>query len=191
MKTIYLVRHTEYDNPRNVLAGRLPMTLSKRGEEDAKRLGDYFQAKDISKILSSEVLRCKQTSELISSGDIPITYDDRLLEVFSAYQGYWGQVDGKLDWTNFFKHKDSLGGESYADIQKRMLDLWDEVKMLKENIILCSHGDPIYTLSLALAGKSLTNPETEPHNYPEKGSIITVTFNENGEHKMGEPEVIT
>ena len=33
MKTVYLVRHTEYANPRNILAGRLPLKLSEEVTE--------------------------------------------------------------------------------------------------------------------------------------------------------------
>lgn len=190
VKTIYLVRHCEYDNPRNILAGRLPMPLSKDGEENAKQLGKYFEDKNITKIFSSEVLRCKQTSKFISGNNIPITYDLRLLETFSAYQGYWEGENGELDWTHFFKHTDELGGENYSDIQKRMLDLWDEVKKLEENIILCSHGDPIYTLSLALANQILKKPKTSPIDYPEKGSVTAVTFNGNSEYTILEPKII-
>ena len=42
MRTIYLVRHTQYDNPRHILVGRLPVTLSNEGVAEAEKLADFF-----------------------------------------------------------------------------------------------------------------------------------------------------
>ena len=87
--TIYLVRHCEYENPRGILPGRLPLELSSTGLKQAHAMKEFFLDKQIELIYSSAVVRCKQTSQIISDNKIPINYDKRLLEIFSAYQGYW------------------------------------------------------------------------------------------------------
>lgn len=89
MTKLYLVRHCQYANPKGILPGRLPVELSEEGLREAVRLRLFFKDKHINKIYSSAVRRCQQTSEQISSGAIPIEYDQRLLETFSAYQGFW------------------------------------------------------------------------------------------------------
>ena len=89
MWAIYLLRHCEYEAIPPILPGRLPVQLSLRGIERAKRLSRFFKSKNIKKLYSSAVLRCKQTAEIISDGIIPVTYDKDLLETLSAYQGYW------------------------------------------------------------------------------------------------------
>jgi hypothetical protein len=122
MKHIYLIRHGEYANPRNILPGRLPVPLSDKGNKQVKKLAVFFQDKDIEKIYSSAVLRCKQTSEIVSGGKIPIKFDKRLLETHSAYQGYWFKQGLKLDWKHFFDNVMELGGNYMKDITANQIE---------------------------------------------------------------------
>ncbi len=122
----------------------MPLELSEAGIKRAGQLKDIFKDKDISKIYSSEVLRCKQTAEIVADGKIPVIFDKRLLETHSAYQGFWD-----LNFDRFFAHTQSLGGENIMEIQARMVDFYEELKKslkAEENIIICSHGDPLQTL---------------------------------------------
>jgi broad specificity phosphatase PhoE len=148
-----------YDNPRSIYPGRLPVQLSEEGMEQAERLRKYFADKDIQKIYSSAVLRCKQTSETIADKKIPIQFDKRLLETFSAYQGFWGADFGTPEgWDEFYAHQAELGGEVYEDVQKRILDFFhDVIQGPEERLIICSHGDPLQFLYLALKGDHLPN----------------------------------
>lgn len=179
MKTFYLVRHAQYANPLNILVGRLPVELSDEGVNEAKKLAIYFKDKQIDKIYSSPVLRCKQTSEIISSKKIDIEHDLRIAETFSAFQGYW-----KMDWDYFFNHSEEMGGESPQDISSRVTNFWNEVKNTSDkNVIICSHGDPLYLLYAKLAGTPLPTiremyqiPEDE---YQPKASIRTITVENN------------
>ncbi|NCO12420.1 MAG: hypothetical protein COZ34_01730 [Candidatus Pacebacteria bacterium CG_4_10_14_3_um_filter_34_15] len=179
MKTFYLVRHAQYANPLNILAGRLPVELSEAGIKEAKKLAIFFEDKKIDKIYASPVLRCKQTSEIISSKKTPVEYDLRIAETLSAFQGYW-----KMDWDYFFTHAEELGGESPLDISNRVSNFWNEVKNTShDNIIICSHGDPLYLLYAKLAGIPLPTireiykiPEDQ---YQPKASIRTITLKNN------------
>lgn len=101
MNSIYLLRHCAYSNPLNILPGRLPVELSQEGRENALRLKEYFADKNIKQIYSSAVKRCKQTAEIIADHNIPLTFDQRLLETFSAYQGYW-ESNANNTWDHFF-----------------------------------------------------------------------------------------
>lgn len=151
MKIIYFVRHCHYDNSHHILPGRLPVELSPDGLKQAEKLHEYFLDKGIEKIYSSPVLRCKQTTNIISGKKIPITYDQRLLESFSAYQGYWIE-----NWDHFFSHKDELSGENFQDIQNRILSFFNElVTKPEKKVIVCSHGDPLFTFYLYLTKKPL------------------------------------
>jgi broad specificity phosphatase PhoE len=170
MQSIYLVRHGEYSNPKKILAGRLPVELSKKGISQIKKVQSVLNQKDISVIYSSAVYRCKQTSEIIAKNIIPITYDKRLLETHSSYQGYW-----IYDWDHFFDHQEELGGESLRDIQKRMISFFEEIKTKeKGNVIIVSHGDPIYSLLLHLKRQSIPKKRGELSDYPQTGSITEV-----------------
>ncbi|OGJ22410.1 MAG: hypothetical protein A2804_00645 [Candidatus Pacebacteria bacterium RIFCSPHIGHO2_01_FULL_46_10] len=175
MPSLYLVRHCEYDNPRNILPGRLPIELSEHGKKQAEKLAEYFKDKSIAKIYSSAVLRCKQTSEAIADGTTPIVYDKRLLEGHSAYQGIVYEPEHPLR-EYFYGHIPELGGESPDDIYTRMASFFEELlPSLHENVVVCSHGDPLYTAYCWFAKKSLPSmnevSDLDLSDYQEKGSV--------------------
>lgn len=187
-KTVYFVRHPQYHNPRKIYPGRLPVSLSKEGRKEALRLQEFFKDKGVEKIYSSAVLRCKQTSEIISDGTIPIHYDKRLLETHSAYQGFWGLEKNTLhSWEDFYSHMNDLGGESYKDVQNRMISFFNELLSHPEKIVIvCSHGDPLQSLFYHLANKDLPSEAEEKgeHGNPEyqpKGSVRTLII-EDGQY---------
>ena len=182
MSIIYLVRHGAYENPDDIQAGRLPLSLSPEGIRQAEKLHDYFKNKEVEMVYSSPVLRCKQTAESIAGKKIRVIFDLRLAETFSAYQG-WKTHDPKL----LFGHRKELGGESFEDLKSRMMSFFNEVtaKSIKNNII-CSHGDPLWCLYLGLLGRPLTNEITEPGEngnpeYLKKGAIRPIEF-KNGKY---------
>lgn len=181
MNTIYLVRHAEYNNPHNLLVGRLPVELSEKGIQQAQKLHDYFSNKNIARIYTSAVLRCKQTADIISNNIIPIIIDKRILETLSAYQGYWGENEHEGGY-HFFSNRNELGGESLVDLQKRMADFWDDVTSnLNGNIIICSHGDPIQTLYSYIVGEPLVDENASEDSIPgwiEKGEFIEVAWSD-------------
>lgn len=173
MITLYLVRHCDYDNPRGIIPGRLPVPLSELGLQQASKLRRFFKDQHITKIYSSAVFRCKQTAEIISNNEIPIEFDKRLLETLSSFQGYW-----EIDWSLFFNMREELGGELNHDIQNRMVDFFNQTSFLDNNTyIICSHGDPLYFLYQHLANLPLLsdivhekNP-TGPDDYIQKGWV--------------------
>ena len=172
-KHIYLVRHCEFANPDHILAGRLPLPLSKKGKAQAQRLRKYFQDKQIEHIYSSAVLRCKQTAEAIAQQKIPITYDQRLLEIFSAYQGY-AFYEKEIDARYLFKFREELGGENFRDMQQRMMSFWQGlVKTKEKNVIVCSHGDPLYTLHCGILNTPMLDEcVPAPADYQPVGAFV-------------------
>jgi 2,3-bisphosphoglycerate-dependent phosphoglycerate mutase len=184
LKTFYLVRHAEYA-PTETFRGRLPLPLSAAGEEQARRLGQWFQDKGIKAIYSSAVLRCQQTSELMNRFlNVPIINDDRLLEDLSVMQGmplkeYQQYADRP------FTFQKELGGETPADVQRRIVNFWEEkIQSEDGNIIIVSHGDPLMFLYLALRQQGLppthdlveTRQEHSGEWYQDKGSIRPVVI---------------
>ncbi len=162
MKTIYLVRHAQYANPRKILVGRLPVELSDEGREEAEKLSDFFSERKIDRIYTSSVLRCFQTSQIISQNEISIIKDLRLAETLSAYQGYW-----EYDWAHFYEMIDSMGGEKPQEIQDRMIEFWEDTKdQDRGDVIICSHGDPLYVLYAYLT-KLPTPTVQEIYNIPD------------------------
>lgn len=156
MSKIYLVRHCTYENPDGIVAGRLPLELGEFGIGQAEKLRNFFKDKNISHIYASAVMRCKMTAEIVADNKIPITFDKRLLETFTARQGIRGK--GGVE---HYAYRHELGGESLDDITKRMVDFWESAEWERDkNYIICSHGDPLYTLFNYLS-KNPPLPEIE------------------------------
>lgn len=178
---LYLVRHCEYANPRNIIPGRLPVELSPEGKQHAHQLQAFFAPKSVTALYSSAVKRCQQTSQIIVQDHqppIPIIYDQRLLEGHFAYQGYWVNHA-----QHAYGHYPELGGESRKDVYTRVVEFYQQAIKPHStgnigNVIVCSHGDPIYFLSLYLAGRPLPPDDkpgetpVAPADYPKKGQVM-------------------
>ncbi len=193
MAKIYLLRHCDYDNPRNILPGRLPLELSPVGKEQATKLSAFFVDKNIARIYSSAVERCKQTAEIISNGKIPIQFDQRILETLSAYQGFWGE-NKTADGYQFFSHRQELGGEGLVDLQVRIWNFWQEItKNLTENILICTHGDPAQVLYSTILGLKLVDDNDAEETIPgwlEKGEFFEITWENNKLVSMSKPQSV-
>jgi broad specificity phosphatase PhoE len=176
MSTIFLVRHTKYNNPNKIVPGRLPLKLSKEGVEQANVLHNYFVNKNIAQIYSSPILRCKQTSEIIAGGSIPLKFDIRIAETLSANQGNKEVGNWRKE---FYCNVSTLGGESPEDVQKRMIDFWMTANFQpNKNYIICSHGDPLFFLYQFLKKQPLHSDLNinSPENYQSKGSVRVVEY---------------
>lgn len=183
MKTVYLIRHAEFENPHKVLGGRLPLPLSEAGVAQAHRAGEHLAKSPLDVIYSSQVLRSEQTSVIIrehQSSKPEVLFDARLLETFSSYQGFWEDniFEGGL---HFFAHQKELGGETLADIQKRVVSFWDEVIVSNpaEQIAVCSHDFCLLTLLKHLKSLLLPEPNAAIYHdsdYLPKAGVCTVTI---------------
>ena len=178
MVTLYLLRHCEYENPSNIVPGRLPYPLSQKGLDQSSRLREYFKDKKINKIFTSPILRCVQTSQHISLGKIPVEEDTRLTEILNSYQGHPLTTSFDLN-----RIKLLYGGESNKQVQNRMIDFYANTNFEdNHNYIICSHGDPILFLYQYLSGEDLmpdTHSNLEPNIWPgylPKGSFLPIVI---------------
>lgn len=172
---IYLVRHADYKKDYGLLKGRLPVELSDKGVEQSMELRKFFKELNVEIIYSSAVKRCKQTAEIISDGNIEIEYDLRLLEALVPYQGY---KEGS--WaSDAYAHQDELGGETVKDVSERITDFYESlITKNHENVVICSHGDPLYFLYVKLTGEKILDDYNELRrlcpDYQTKASIRLV-----------------
>ncbi len=181
---IYLVRHCDYIDSGKWIPGRLPVQLSPKGTEQAEKLRDFFADKNITKIYTSPVYRAVQTAEIISRESISPIKDIRLVETSCAYQGM--RYDHGVDWHDNYGHLEELGGENLIDQEKRMRAFWDEmIKDETENVVIVSHGHPLWTLYCSLTDHPLDQENmhesgnTSDPEYQKEGTIRPISL-ENG-----------
>ncbi len=187
MTKIYLVRHGEVDNPGGVEYVRLPgFFLSKRGVKQVERIKEYFKDKNISKIYSSPLERTRQTSKIISEGELPIEYSKELLEAnYKKWQGLKFDERDKDLVKEFYKDPIKVSthlGESLEIIQKRVVAKIMRIakKHKGENIICVFHADPILTARFYFEQKPFTHIKGTSVNHV---SITTITFDDKLECK--------
>ena len=176
MTRIYLVRHGEVYNPKNLCYGRLPrFGLSKTGVKQAEKLHKYFLSKKISKIYASPLLRSRQTAKIISGGTVPLSFSKKIIEIdLRNFQGKdW---DFAISTRNNIKSKGKFPDETYQHVQDRVVSKIMQIakRHPNENIVVVMHADPIIAAKLyfenisidKLNGQSLAN-----------GAMVILNFN--------------
>ncbi|WP_067501483.1 histidine phosphatase family protein [Actinoplanes sp. TFC3] len=155
MTTVLLLRHGRTTaNASGGLAGRQPVELDDTGRDQAKRVGERLRELPLTAVVTSPLIRCKQTLELALPGMEP-QVDDGLIEC-----GY-GEWEGKplkdlaKDplWPVVQQHPSAVvfpGGEAMAAMSARAVATirrWD-ARISAEHgpealWLACSHGDVI------------------------------------------------
>lgn len=159
----FLLRHGEsLSNVKEVISswpeqGHFPLTS--KGESDIRKAAQELKSKDIDFIFSSDLLRTKQTAEIVSKETgVEVKYDKRLRE-YSV-----GELNGKplTEWRKVFKEGDSKfkvappGGETYQDVKERVADFLCEIeeKFSGKNILIISHQNPLTLIEVEIKGIS-------------------------------------
>ncbi len=176
--TIYFVRHTEIDNPKDIFYGRLSgFPLNDLGRKHAEKLKGYFKDKKIKAIYTSPTLRTKETALILNSDlNLKINYSELISEWESKWEGM-SQKKISAEEIKIYKTKPTAlkVGETMQELAQRMLKFLKEIieKHQGENIICVSHANPITILRLTLQNKSL---DLLWEYTCEMGSITKMTF---------------
>ncbi len=163
---IFLVRHGEVENKKDIIYGYMPLPLSKKGEREAKKAAVFLKSKNIVAIFASPMRRTQQTAKIlnkaVSKGKLKIQIEKDLRETG------WGHFLEGLTMEQARKKypKDTLlynrqpskakKGESLKNIATRMLRVIQKgvKKYPGQNLVFVSHRDPILALLLKISKKS-------------------------------------
>lgn len=183
--TYYLVRHGEAET--NVLGivssvgGKHEYPLTQRGRQMVGETAEFLKHEKPSFIVSSPVLRARQTAEILRDVlDVPMTIDKRLSEVFfgdfeetdyQAFLDFMAQHGGRIS------SMPELGVEGYAELRGRVKPFLDDVNILAHDkkIVIVSHGDTLQEIHGELLGLSVGL--SQDGWYPSKGSCTVMSSN--------------
>ena len=87
---LYIMRHGKTDwNAKHKLQGRTDIPLNEEGIQMAEQAKEKYKDVNFDICYCSPLVRAKQTAEIVLEGrNIPIVYDDRLMEMcFGVYEG--------------------------------------------------------------------------------------------------------
>ncbi len=136
-----------------------PLLLTKKGKEEIKSIAKKLKKEKIDLIFSSDLPRTRQTAEIIAEETgSKIVYDQRLREInvgifrgrkIKEYYDYFSSPE-EMFW------KAPQKGENLREVQKRVFDFFKEIdkKYNRKNILIVSHGDPLWLLEGKIKKKS-------------------------------------
>ncbi len=190
MTTVYLVRHSDVENPQNVLYGHLDgFPLSELGRRRAEALAERLAGSGIRRLVSSPLERARETAGIIAGGlpePVEVEIDPALREAeFSRYlQGvrFWMIPLLRPRWYLHKMRRGMMpGDEAIADLGGRVLEVARRVaaETPDRTSALVSHADPLQAAWILLEGR----PHNEVEMYRravDRAGVLKVDF-ENGE----------
>lgn len=194
----FLLRHCEADHNLKDITGPLDTNnyvshITKKGASQIKKIIPEIKKLDINLIIASPLSRIKETispieREILKSArlrngqgkKVKVIFDKRLSEINV------GDFQGKSlkNFNNQFKNQEEKftkrpagkGAESLDDLKKRMVNfiLSCEKKYAGKNILIASHGDPLWILETGSLG--LSNKEILNYRYIETCELRNLDF---------------
>ncbi len=140
--------------------------LTRKGKNKIKNLIKKLKKEKIDLIFSSDLLRCKQTAEILAKElKIKIKYDKRLREIdHGIFNGkpikdrrdFWANLDlpNLTEFENFLRKLKIKfpKGENHIDVKKRVYQFIKEINKKERNkkILIISHAVTITMLDMAV-----------------------------------------
>ena len=160
--TLYVVRHGEAEgNREGRFLGQVDPPLTETGKEQARRQGAALKGLGIARILSSDLVRSRTTASIIAETlGLPIESTSALREVSHGVIDGWLSSDIQNSKYGPARDKDKYnyrppGGESYADIEARILSVLNPPPELPT--LLVTHLGPMRVMLHRLCGYSQAN----------------------------------
>ncbi|HSD12881.1 MAG TPA: class I tRNA ligase family protein, partial [Patescibacteria group bacterium] len=168
--------------------------LTEKGRGQVAASAKELKAKKIDMIFSSDLLRTKETAEIISEElGLPVTFDERLRELdVGAFNGK-SEKDFHAAASGLDRFDERVGGtgETLNDVRRRMVAFLKEVDATYtgKNIVIVSHGDPLWMLQTCFKGLNKEGVRTWPH-YNGVGEYIEMEAPKNHPYdELGEADV--
>lgn len=137
--TIYLIRHAatppNEQRPRILQGSSVNTSLSERGFRQAQRVGEFLAGSTFDAIYCSPLIRARETAEAIAKRHrmTPIEVDGiQEVNVGRWERLDWGTIQREFpdEYQTFMNdpvRNGYLGGESYSDVQARVIPAFDQV----------------------------------------------------------------
>lgn len=166
MSTIYLIRHGQIpsSSPRRFI-GRTDFELTQRGREQISSLAAQLESIEIARIISSPLLRCRQSSEILAESlgcgieIVPGLAEIDLgdwdgLSVTEVQEKFPGEYKARgLDIAGFRPS----GGESFEDLLVRVFPAFSFGVASGENTAVVAHAGVNRVLLCHMLGMPLEN----------------------------------
>lgn len=150
------LRHGETQaNRQRRYMGHLDLPLSERGWMQAHQLGDILEAYPVDYVVTSDLLRCRQTASIYQKKkpSLPLVVTKQLREChFGRWEGFtFNEIQASdsqrlKKWLDDPWNQSPPGGESLQDLDRRICDWlnqWEKQQQTMSCVAIFSHGGPI------------------------------------------------
>lgn len=182
MKTIILVRHAE-----SIMAdrycGQSDPELSAAGIAQLPEIVQQIEPSQVNRILSSDMLRARQTAEAIAqAAQIPVELRPALREIhFGLWEGlHWSEIEAQFPceakaWLQEFPGPAAPEGEPFADFLKRLDDEFLSIfaRDEDEKVVVVTHNGVIRFALTRYFGYSW---DTAVHQQISCGAVIPIVY---------------
>lgn len=155
IKITYFVHGATADNELDLASGWDDVELSELGISQAKQLGQKVKTKKFDAIFCSDLKRSIDSAKLAFGNQTKIIADRRLRE---ANYGEFTKLPASQFKNRLTDYLDKPfpGGESYLDVEKRLIDFLRYLKTQHEqkHIAIVAHQAPQLALEVLLNGKT-------------------------------------
>jgi broad specificity phosphatase PhoE len=166
---IYLARHGQTDwNVERRMMGQTDIPLNGFGRAQAESLGKDVSELKIEHIFSSDLLRTKETAEIVNKFiNVDVSLDQRLREI------NYGDIVGKAlsevsneSWDQFNFHPEQLNAESLENVYSRIKDFFEELaKRNLSNVLIVTHGGALRMILYYAQNRNSFNKDDYINNY--------------------------
>ncbi len=145
---IILARHGETEWSRDLKhTGRTDIPLTDRGRAEAEHLGRALAGRSFARVLSSPLQRAVETCRLAGLGDQVELTDDLLEWDYGEYEGIT-TAEIRRERPDWYLWRDGCpGGETAADVGRRVDRVIAELRGLEGDAVLFAHGHVLRVLT--------------------------------------------
>ncbi|MBQ3276945.1 MAG: histidine phosphatase family protein [Oscillospiraceae bacterium] len=165
MAKLYLIRHglPELPGDEPVCLGAADAPLSREGREQMKGLREFVRRAGIRRIYVSDLVRSRESGEILSGGEIPVIVREELRE---NSMGEWETLTFREIRERFpeeYRRRGEdmagyapAGGESFRDCQRRAMEAYRRIlSEMDGNTAVVGHVGFFRSLICALEGRDL------------------------------------
>ena len=176
---IYIVRHGETSwNAYKILQGHKPIELNERGREKARFLAEKVKNLEFDRIISSDLLRAKETAEIINEQvHKEIIYDARLRSVdYGNLEGRYIPDITQEEWRIYNSTPEKFGAESVESVYNRIKSLFDELAKTDESVLIVAHGGALRVISYYIANRDKFDNEVYCKSYKDAKQVANTAL---------------
>jgi probable phosphoglycerate mutase len=183
--SIYLIRHGETSGNAERRLQRPDIPLNEAGLMQARRLGERLRDAGVVHVLSSDLLRARQTAEaVVTATGSPIEFDSLFQE--RNFGDLRGRLYEDLDPNLFTEDYDPPGGETTDVFRERVRQAWQRIIACaavvegKGHLAVVTHG-LVYRVMFA---RHVLSSEADESELPRPGNTALSIIEPTEPHKV-------